>query len=164
MWNVRICDGSVRLSFSLKLHNLHTIRWHKRVHIKMDCTVICIINDDGKDRILTSLHYVKDPLHVCTYKRTESKSATKIEIERLQIANEKKKHEHSGHASHSTANISIVCRRRYIYMHACRHCLLTNAAFVNSHYGWNACIAYRYILWMGPYALFPSSQEIESQR
>lgn len=90
MWNVRICDGSVRLSFSLKLHNLHTIRWHKRVHIKMDCTVICIINDDGKDRILTSLHYVKDPLHVCTYKRTESKSATKIEIERLQIANEKK--------------------------------------------------------------------------
>lgn len=29
-------------------------------------------------------------------------------------------------------------------VNSCRHCLLENSAFVNSHYGWIACTAYRY--------------------
>lgn len=125
---MRICDGSVRLSFFLSSFTISTLYGgYHRVHIKMDCTVICIINDDGKDRILTSLHYVKDP-RTCVYVHTnrEQKCDKDRNREIAICKQQKKKNEHSGHASHSTANISILCRRRNVYLHACMSTLFAH--------------------------------------
>lgn len=88
----------------------------------MDCTVICIITDDTEDRTLTSRLYEDGTVE-------RKKTATPTEMKKKNKKN-----------TYSEKRARCECSN-LVYQHvcmnkcACRHCLLENSAFVNSHYG-----------------------------